>query len=169
MAPTPLDLFASRLETVNASLSNSTDAAPSTPANNGNSNVSTNENIVALVIAIAAFVISFLQTYLAFLTSSASREKCSHGALGGWHIYTKTSWDFSTSRLQVIYPIVSVDCFEILKLRGEYEHFYDHFSALRDLGYQRAYQWDDSWNHKNRKLRWWHIWHGSVVLADQHG
>jgi hypothetical protein len=170
MPPTPLDLFASSFETVNASLSNSTDVASSTAANNGNSNVSTDENIVALVIAIAAFVISFLQTFLAFLTSSASCDKCSRGALGGWHIYTKTGWDFSTSRLQVTYPRVNIDCFEILKLSEEYNvNYFDQFPALNDFGYQRGYRWDDRWDHRKKKLRRWHIWHGTVVLADQFG
>jgi hypothetical protein len=169
MAPNPLHLFPI-LDAVNASLANSTNASNSSAADNGgNSNLSSDENLVALVIAIAAFVISFLQTFLAFLTSSGSREKTSRGALGSWHIYSKTSWDFSTARLRVVYPVVNLDCFKILELREKYEKLFDEFKAFDHLGYHRGYLWNDCWGYRDRKLRWWHIWHGSLVLADEHG
>jgi len=148
MAPTPI--------TTSIDSSNSTASGD----NGGNSNFSNDANLVALIIAIAAFIISFVQTFLQFLTSSSVREKTSRGALGGWHVYSNTSWDFSTFRLRVTYPVVELDCFKILELRQEYE------AKLNKLCKDTDYQWEDYSLHKDRKVRAWHVWHGTSVLTN---
>src|SRR5271170_7365769 len=91
--------------------------AASSTASPSSSTSSDQSTIVALVLAAAAFLISFLQMLVQYLTSSPTRDKCSQGAIGGWHTYAKTRWDFFNYRLRVLYPVVNLDCVKILQSR----------------------------------------------------
>ena len=123
--------------------------------------------LAAVVIAVFAFFISFLQTVIAYLASQV-RDKCSRGAIGGWQKFSKTRWDFWNYRLRVLYPQIDFDCLSILQYR-----------RLTDLMRQKALStyfpayvkskgagWMDMMHCDDRdSLRFWHIWYGTNVLG----
>lgn len=128
---------------------------------------SNNQDIVALaalVLAAGAFIIAFLQFLIEYVTSSSVREKCSRGAIGGWQIYTNTTWDIWNWRLHVVYPQVDLQCSSLLKERMnaalKRELLFSDLLSASDCGWR-----DISLCEENNHLRWWHIWYGSNVLV----
>ncbi|KAF3903221.1 hypothetical protein ABW20_dc0103482 [Dactylellina cionopaga] len=76
--------------------------------------------LAALIFAATAFIIAFLQALLQYLTS-AQRDKCLRGSIGGWSALTKTRWDFKRWRISVEYARLDFRSDSILKARAASE------------------------------------------------
>ncbi|EWC48034.1 hypothetical protein DRE_02613 [Drechslerella stenobrocha 248] len=78
--------------------------------------------LIALVFAAVAFLVSFLQALLQYLTSS-QRDKCLRGAIGGWSAFTKTGWDFKTWRIRVQHPQLRFEPEALIRYRDRWGPF----------------------------------------------
>src|SRR5271156_6643787 len=70
----------------------------------------------ALILSAGAFVMVCLQVIYEYSASNL-RDKCSTGAIGGWHRYMKTGWDVRSWSLRIMYPQVNLGIKEVLKVK----------------------------------------------------
>ncbi|KAI9803567.1 MAG: hypothetical protein M1825_001910 [Sarcosagium campestre] len=120
----------------------------------------------AVILAAAAFLVTFLQTMLQYVSSSNSRHKCSTAAIGRAHKLVNWHWSFTSWRLKVKYPLLD----------------FNHVSVMREF-YRQSHQTLKSepemrtiinkrkgWGWRSRqtgdRVGFWHITDLMSVLVD---
>lgn len=123
--------------------------------------------LAALILGGGAFIATFLQTVLAYITAditSGDRKKCLFGAIGDWSIYTRTSWDILRWRIRVHYPRYDLNIFKALESRDKFVQSYERLFSLYLFKNEDAGFRDIS---KVQNLRWWHVWYGTTCLVSR--
>lgn len=70
--------------------------------------------LAAVILAAGAFIVAFLQVILEYMSSSASRNICSSGAIGSSARGTRYGWSLGSWKLKVYYPILKMDVRSLL-------------------------------------------------------
>lgn len=130
---------------------------------------SDNITLAALFLSIAAFVISFFQTLIQYLTTDA-QKKCLDGAIGRWARYTSYGWDFTRWRLVIDYPIVNMSVGTALRVRAlSHDKGVEGLRHIRQSFARSGAGWIDRAHYKDwPSLKFYHIWHGATMLIE-HG
>jgi hypothetical protein len=122
--------------------------------------------LAAAILAAAAFITSFLQALLQYLSSSESRSKCSRPAIGPWHKLVKWRWSLQDWKLKIYYPTLYLTSGkvlnEIIASRRESIH------AVPFIDRIRQHRGDEfSWRNTERtdRVRWWHVADQLTVLV----
>ncbi|KAF3928841.1 hypothetical protein ABW20_dc0105585 [Dactylellina cionopaga] len=108
-----------------------------------------NVALVALILSATALLAAVSQALLQYLTS-AQRDKCLVGAIGGWSAFTRTGWDFGRWRIRVRYARLKFDVPNMLAAAGLHRFYLEHWidrnfnfsgryilgPVMKDIGWQ---------------------------------
>lgn len=90
-------------------------------------------SLAAAILAAGAFVTSFLQFVLEYISSSDSRSKCNRAAINFAAEDVSHKWSFKSWKMKLYYPELDMSCFRILQaLQAGFEHGID-YSEIRDF------------------------------------
>lgn len=90
-------------------------------------------SLAAAILAAGAFITSFLQFVLEYISSSESRSKCNRAAINFAAQDVSHKWSFSSWKMKLYYPELDMSCFRILQaLQEGFEHGID-YSEIRDF------------------------------------
>lgn len=108
--------------------------------------------LVAVVLAAFAFVISFFQLLLEYMSSSASRNLCSYSAIGATAKQVRYGWNFRAWKLRIFYPAIRMEPKSLLLL-SLFSRDASVRSAMRGIGQKDGWIWRtrgaDETVHKN--------------------